>query len=163
MGINYLLSRELKSSVAYESLEYLLDDDTFFRLKNIYCSKNSYTKDNQGEKLSYVVVNDNDVYIRVESYDNVLIECKVYNHHNNIKIRRRDFTEQPIKEDTHIYSYDFVTGDSYVSSLYKDVYKTKEGEKSITTKYNKAVFDYDGNLKDYYRDENTENKKRKYK
>ena len=163
MGINFLLSRELKSSVAYESLEHLLDNDDFFRLKNIYCGNKSYTKEVQGEKLSYVKVDDNDVYVRVESYDNVLIECKVYNHHNNIKIRRRDFKEQPIKEDVHFYSYDFVTGNSYVSTIYRDVYRSKDGEKPVTTLYNKSVFNRNGDLIDFYKEENEDNKKRKYK
>ena len=163
MGISFLLSRELKSSVAYESLEYLLDGDDFFRLRNIFCDKESYSKNIQGEKIDYVRENDRDVYIRVQTYDNKVIECKIYNHHNNVKIRRRDFSTQPIEEDTHIYSYDFINGDSYVSSTWRDVYKTKDGEKSIVTKYRKAKFNFDGDLIDFTKDEDNDNKKRKYK
>ena len=163
MGVSYLLSKELKSSVAYESLDYLLDDDTFYRLKNLYCGDDSYSKVIEGEKIDYVNVNGRDVYIRIYTYDNKLVECKVYNHHNNIKIIRRDLNEQPVIEDTHIYSYDYISKNSYVSSLTKDVYKTKDGEKAITTKYNKAVFNSDGDLIDYYKEEDNDNKKRKYK
>ena len=163
MGISFLLSKELKSSVAYESLEYLLDNDDFFRLRNIYCDKESYSRNVQGDRIDYVNVNDRDVYIRVQTFDNKLIECKVYNYHNNIKIIRRDLNEEPILEDIHIYSYDFVNGDSYVSSTWKDVYKTKDGEKTIVTKYNKSRFDSEGNLLDFYKEEGNDNKKRKYK
>ena len=51
MGISFLLSKELKSSVAYESLEYLLDNDDFFRLRNIYCDKESYSRNVQGDRI----------------------------------------------------------------------------------------------------------------
>lgn len=147
MALSYLVSIGLKYSVVYDSLEHLLEQPDFFSLKKVFCAKESYTNEGQGEKIEYITrfPESRDALIAIESRDK-LVECKIYNHNNNIKICRRDYKSYPIKEDEHIFSYDYKTGKSSVSCIKRNVYFSKDNENSEVTDYQKAVFDCDGSL-----------------
>lgn len=166
MALNFLLSKELKDSSAYDSLENLLEHEDFSLLRNIYCAKETYSKFVQGEVIDYVTdfPESRDMYARVKTFNNKVIECRIYNHNNNVKIRRRDYSHNPVKEDDHIYSFDYKTGRSSVSSIYRDVYINNDKEYAKVTKYQKAIFEWDGSLYDFEDEVKTfdNNKTRKY-
>ncbi len=165
MALSYAVSIGLKYSVVYDFLEHLLDQPDFTALKNIYCGKDSYTNESQGETIEYCTnyPESRDALIAIESRDK-LVECKVYNHNNNIKICRRDFKSYPIKEDEHIFTYDFRTGRSSASCIKRDVYISNDNENAKVTDYEKIVFECDGSICEYENTvrKNDNVKKRKY-
>lgn len=165
MAVDYLLSRGFKESEAYELLQSLLEKREYYALKRLYCGKDDYKKFIQGEVIEYSTEypEGHETYASISTYNNQVIECRVYNHHNNIKIRKRDYNSNPVSEVEHIFTYDYKTGDSSASLIHKNIYGSNDKEYSKVTKYSKAIFDYKHDLVDY-QDEviEFENKKRKY-
>lgn len=168
MALDFLLSKNFKESSAFDSLTFLLDQDDFFSLKNLYCGKNNYDFYRQGETISYETEypHGHETVARIKTYDNKEIECKIYNHHNNIKIKRRDCKRIPMIEDEHVFSYDYKTGLSTVSSIKKEVFCNKDKEYFKVTQYQKAVFnefghliDFDDQVREY---DKSDKKRRKY-
>ena len=129
----------------------LLAQNDFVAIRDLYCANYDYTNYIQGETIEYVPnINENrDVYIKVKTFGNKEIECRVYNRNNNVKIRRRDYSKYPIKEDDHIFSFDYRTGRSTVSCIHRDVFVGNDTEYPKVTKYSKATFEWDGSLCDY--------------
>jgi len=161
MAINYSLSRQFKESPVNDILDSLLEKNDFYQLKNIYCGKESYNKEIQGEFITYITdyPNSRDIYIKIKSYNKIEIECKVYNHSNNIKITRRNNATSPIKEEQHIFSYDYRTDQSTSTLICRDVHRGKNNDYYDITKYHKAIFNSDGDLYSF-EDEIREDKKR---
>ncbi len=165
MAVDFLLSREFKESEAYELLKNLLDDRDYYALKNLYCGKEGYKSFNQGEVIEYDTEypNGHEAYASINTYNNQLIECRIYNYHNNIKIRKRDLRANPITEVEHIYTYDYRTGDSTASRITRNIYGSNDKEYSKVVGYSKAVFDYKHDLIDYQTEiKEFNSKKRKY-
>ena len=152
MALSFALSYELKESEAYDYLDILLNQDDFVTLSKLFCGKEDYEKDAQGELVSYHTgyPDNSDVDINIRGYDYRVIDCKIYNHKNNIKITRRDYSKYPIEEDVHIFCYDYKTGNSSVSNIYRNVYGSRDRERFETTAYSKMVFDYFGGVLEYH-------------
>jgi hypothetical protein len=151
MALSFALSYELKDSAAYDYLEGLLEQNDFMTLSGLFCGKEDYNKEVQGELISYKTgyPESNDINIMIRSYDYKVIECNVYNHKNNVKITRRDYSKYPIMEDMHVFCFDYRTGNSSVSNVYRNVYGTKDKERFESIAYNKMVFDYFGGVLEY--------------
>ena len=161
MALDFSLSRQFKESPVNDLLESLLEKFDFYQLKNIYCGKSSYNKEIQGELITYITdyPNSRDVYIKINTYNKIEIECRIYNHNNTIKITKRNNSKNPIKEEQHIFSYDYKTDFSTSIFICRDVHKGKNKDFYETTKYNKAIFNSDGDLYSF-QDEIREDKKR---